>query len=744
MFSRLVHRIEAELSAMGGRGRFRFISKADWTGAWKPQQAQKALFRALDDPEPDVLLACGDLLLQAAAEPGAELHIPVLGLSFLPWKREALAQPGLNAVGPHGFFLRDLKRFQELTGASHISLLLDSGYLGSVQGLAGQVAGLERKIGLRLDPVGISDSPQGARPLQGEAVYVAPLPRLQEQGLGVLLEGLSSRQLPTFSCIGHPEVRLGALAGLCPDLLARMARRAALNLRQLRIGSAAEQLPGLEVFPGTLLLNGLTARNVGFEPGRDLLLQAELLHAEALEQGAAPPRELTLDQAMDLAAANSPAMEEQRAEVKKARHRAKRAGSALLPQIGGRVRYRQIDRDRAASSLGLFPRREAKAGLSLRQTIYNDPLISRYLASKHSSRAEEIRSAALQLDTRYRAGRRYLGYLEARAGHRIERDTLRVVREHRRLARIRRQVGLSGPEDVYRLEMRLAEQQEAVLEARTSREKARLALNRAIGLDQEAGWMVHDAAGLWAERLQDRWLGLLGSPARARQLQARAVRLSRARAPELRALDAAIEAASIELAQSRRQFYLPRFGLQVGYDYLLQRDEEAPDLAGAQAGPGRLSPSGLLSRVSSVVSSADEEEWAVALEMELPLFQGGSRAHELREAEGEILRLRARRRAVAQEVEQRVRSAAYAMQSSRPGIDLARTSAGYARKHLQLIEERYRQGKAGLLDLLDAQNAYRTQIEREALAGYAYLRDVLAFQRAIAALGSQQRKDGLQ
>ena len=120
------------------------------------------------------------------------------------------------------------------------------------------------------------------------------------------------------------------------------------------------------------------------------------------------------------------------------------------------------------------------------------------------------------------------------------------------------------------------------------------------------------------------------------------------------------------------------------------------------------------------------------MELSLPLFEGGSRLYQVRESQAEVSGLRSRYRGVRQLVEQQVRSAVHSLSASLSGMRLSRKARDQAEEHLHIIQDKYAQGQVSVLELLDAQNEWHVQKQRLAASRYAYARDLLDLQRAMA------------
>ncbi|MDX1386636.1 MAG: TolC family protein, partial [bacterium] len=124
--------------------------------------------------------------------------------------------------------------------------------------------------------------------------------------------------------------------------------------------------------------------------------------------------------------------------------------------------------------------------------------------------------------------------------------------------------------------------------------------------------------------------------------------------------------------------------------------------------------------------------WAFTGSASLPIFQGGFRVHDMNQAKAGLMRLQAQRTLALQQVEQDTRSQMNDISSSRPNIYFTRKAADKAKLNLDIVKEKYAEGKVGILDLLDAQNEYITREQEAALAVYRYISDVLEVQRSMA------------
>jgi outer membrane protein TolC len=128
--------------------------------------------------------------------------------------------------------------------------------------------------------------------------------------------------------------------------------------------------------------------------------------------------------------------------------------------------------------------------------------------------------------------------------------------------------------------------------------------------------------------------------------------------------------------------------------------------------------------------SSDELDWTVAISASFPLFSGGGKFAEHGQAHHNLARLSAEREALAESIEQRVRTALHVAGASRAAIRFSRSAAEAARKNLELVADAYSRGAVSILDLLDAQNAALVADLQAANTVFQFLIDFMEVQRA--------------
>lgn len=717
----------AEVTALTeGEFDVRFPDDAYLIGDWTYLTAQDHIRRLLDDPEVDLVITWGLISSHAVCCFG-NLPKPVIApvvldpaLQGLPHEDGTSGVPNLNYASLPDTLAQELELFRSIVPFDDVAILASKPLLEAIPEIlertAMTIAGTD--LSFRYIPADKTAAPVlAALGPEVDAVYIWPLFQFAESEYRRLIEGLNERKLPSFSGLGGGDVEAGMLASAgSPDFFPKLARRIALNLQRILLGEDAGDLPVEFSVREELLINMRTARAIGVSPSWEVLIEAKLLHAQDVE-GA---YELSIEKAVREAVEVNLDLIVRRREVEVAAEDVAIARSELYPQIDLSAGALRIDEDRAAASFGSQPETSMTGSLALTQLIYSDAASANLAIQRRLQEGREADLETLTIDIALEAATTYLDLMRARALERVQRNNVERTKSNLDLAEIRRDIGVASAGEVLRWESEVATARQALIDAVASRRSAEIALNRLLHRRLESPFIAEDVTletpGLGAS--EARFTQFVQTPKRYRLIRDFLVDEGLSRSPELRQLDAAIAAQERFLTSRRRAFYLPTFALQAGLDE-------------------RLSASGAGSEPVSAVPglpAADDTNWSFALNASLPLYTGGARFAEQRQARLDLQRLQLQRSLVAEKIEQRIRTALEQTRSSFIGIRLSGQAADAARGNLELVEDSYARGVASLLDLLDAQTNALNAEEQAASALYDFLIDLLEAQRAANAI----------
>jgi outer membrane protein TolC len=704
----LVPSVERELAGHL-RPDVHMVLREGFEGDWTAAGADRALRAAIADPAVDLMLVTGALGGQAAVridplvKPVLSCFVTFDGMIDEPIRDGRSAKANLSFITLGHRIRRDLETFRDLVGFGTVHVAVSPGEIDALSEVRTRIAEYEHEIGIRIVPVEVArgaDDPAAGFGPDVEAVYVAPITQLSPTERDRLFERLAARGIPTWSMFGAPDVERGALATLTPDWTEQVVRRAALNLSRVIQGETTSDLPVLLAVDTQLAINADTAARIGWIPSADIRLSAVWVSVAPVEPDV---ERLTLGEAMRLAEQGNTALTVSDAVVAGAEEDQYRARSGLLPQLLADVSYEKAD-------IESFGDAEAtRGGLVLHQTIYDDAQWSAYNSSKRVYDGATLRREADRLDVLAAAARSFLSFALAEALYRVEIDNLAITRSNLELARLRREVGHSGREEILRWESQLAQDQGNVLLAEQDVETARIALNQILGLDQRRRWIpltreVDETVFPWIGGRLDQ---VFDDVASRRALSDALVGHALETTPDLAADEREIEAQEIQVDRLRRSYFVPSV---------------AADLAWSDAfggsGPALIVP--------------QDENWSVRVGASYPILSGGRRKHDLARAHADLDGLERRQTFTREIVEQDARTALRRCEGSFPRIALSRRSAGNATENLELVRDRYAEGLVNVTDLLDAQGQKLISDRLATTSAFEFELDLIDLERAVA------------
>jgi outer membrane protein TolC len=716
--SALVDRVEAELPEHLARGTsVSFRRDAAFDAGWDPNQVSVVLQRALDDPGIDLVLAVGSLVTNNAARRDVRLAKPVVSTFVqrsdifpLPYLEEDRSlKENLSFIAIPQRAGRDVTTFQEMLGFRALHVFVSAEDLGNIEELRAGLQERASELGITVDIVPVV--PDTAETLsrlgsEVEAVYLTRLQRLSEGQRRELIAQLNDRKIPTFSLLGHPDVERGVLGGLTPDIEEQVVRRVAINLSRLVDGAPVADLPVLLSVDTRLQINAETARKVGYRPDVATRLFADFLHPEALTEGA---EKMAFGEALEMAEAGNTALTVKDAEVESVRQDQNRARSVLYPQLFLDLNYFKTDGTMVNPNFPQGPANATTGTLTLRQLIYDDDAWSTYKASGEDSEGAQWEREARRLDVLFDAGFAYLQLGLAEALRRIEIDNLHLSEDNLELARLRREVGYSGRDEILRWEAIVAEGRSAVFRSEEDVEVARIALNQILGVEQYQRWTIEeididpDVFALIDPRLDPVLDDYLARP----RLRDVLVELALENDPELMAIETTLAAQEIRLSELKRRYYLPTFFADLSY-------------------------SDRFSRSGNTFLIPEDDFYTIFVGATYPIYEGGRKRHDVARATSDYDGILRQRQLAEQLVERRTRIAMRRSENSFPRIKFSRQSSAAARQNLDLVTDQYAEGIVNVTDLLDAQNQSFASEQLTAAATYQFLIDIVELQRALS------------
>ena len=692
-------------------------------GDWTYSAAQENVERLISDPTVDIVVTWGQLVSHAVCC-FVNLPKPVIApvvvdhqLQSLPFVDGASGVTNLSYVSFEDKVSSEFEVFQKIVPFRKIAFLGNPEFFESLPMLRAQVARSVAEEGFELEFIGARPTAEATLDLitdDFDAVYVWPLFFMSPDEFQRMIERLNERGLPTFSGWGSQDVEAGLLATATSDeFFPRLTRRVALSLQRILLGEDAGTIPVQFSFRQEVVINMATARAIGVSPGWDVIVEARLLHAE---QSGLPV--LSLQGAVtDAVEVNLDLLARERALAANAEEVSK-ATSDYRPQLGIGLLGRQIDKDRARASLGSQPERSLIGSATLSQVLFSDSILANIKIQRELQLGREFEFEALRLDIALEAAVTYLNVLRVKSLLAIQRRNLEITRSNLELAKIRQSIGAANPAEVLRWESQIATDRKSVVEFVALKKVAEIALNRLLNRQLEDPLLTEEV-DLDDPTLitgQERFTGYTETPARFRLFSDFMVQEGLASSPELATLDAAIRAQERLILATKRSYWAPNLGFEAGIDEFLERAGEGTE----QGFPGG----------GNLFPFNNDTSWSLGVRASLPLYAGGRRLAERLQAEIDLQSLELQRDAVAQRIDQRIRSGMQVARSSFTGIGLSEQASSAASRSLALVSDAYARGAVAILDLLDAQRNALNAEQLVANSLYDFLTDLMEVQRA--------------
>lgn len=654
----------------------------------------------------------------------------------------------LTYVFDPGASTKDLQHLQGL-GVRQIGVLVPKAVVEGVEGLAAALEGRLKEAGVsgRVVPVDAS----GGANLEGfDGAYLLQADELSQASLQNLIRALNGRKLKSWSARGRIDVEQGVLGSSAgPGDALQRARRVAINVLRIAGGEAAGAIPVAYQRDEVLVLNGATAKAIGWEPNFKQASEAEVIGGGASEPQGAPAGgpKVTLKDVVDGVLAKNLDLAANLHEVASAAEDVEKAFSLMLPKISIGAKAELIDKNRGAASFGFQPQRMATLYVEGNGILFSDKLLANHTIQDRIQAAKEGQREALQLDVMLEAAKAYLGVRQAGVLERVRLDNAKKTKANLAQAKVRASVGTAGPTELLRWESQLAMDQREVLNAKSLRGLASMQLNRLMHRPQEeALTLASDAEdqallGLAPEKLAP----YLETERRFLAFRELLVAEGMKAAPELRGLAAAVEAAERASSAAWRSVFVPTIGYGGQVSYRLAtggKGSEPVSLPAELPAEQRFLFESILPPPIGSVTYQLGAFIALPLPLDLDAFA------DIRKADAELARRQAELDSAKEKIEQRIRSAALAVSASYPGVKLAQDSAEAAKKNLVIAQDAYATGALGVLDLLDAQNLSLVAEQLAVAAQYQFMSDQLDLERAVGGFlfmkSAEERNDWLQ
>ncbi len=694
-------------------------------GNWNIDDIKGALDTALNDNEIDIIIAHGLVVSHEAAQIKS-LDKPVIAtiiadriLQGLPYDNGASGKHNYVYISDNRTVGEDLEEFYKLKPFSELAIIVDKLFLDALPELRNATYSVQQRLNFNINLLPVTDNLLEAinsMPATIDAVYLPPLLRFNEEKFRQLSDSLIQKQLPSFSLLGRRDLDLGILATLSGrdiDSL-RYARRIALNIQSLLLGTNASALKVEIDQTPKMAINMQTARAINFSPRWAQLETSDLLYTDTLSG----KTQLGLIEAIELAINQNLGLKVQELDLELSRNTVSARRSQLLPQINISAGTTQIDADRAGLTQA---QRSSDTDVSASQVIYSESLKSDYDVAQLLEQAAGSELKTAILDVISAGATAYLQSLLARATEKVRQSNLYVSEANLELAESRLKIGYTDRSEVLRWQSQIATDRQNLYLARAQREQAETELKRQLNISLIEEIAINDN-GI-AELLQllnsDRFKRFFDNPYSFQIFTEFEIARAIDNAPELEQTDFVIASNEREVLAAERAYYIPDLQLNTQYGRNIER-----------GGAGDNNP------------NLFDEEWSVGVQASIPIFAGGVRRVEVSRANNALIQNRYQRENIRQQVEARVLTSIQQANGSYPAIRLSQSAAEAAAENLQLVTDSYSKGILSITDVINAQDASLAANLSAVEAQYSFMIDWIEIQRAVANFDLLLNPDG--
>lgn len=406
--------------------------------------------------------------------------------------------------------------------------------------------------------------------------------------------------------------------------------------------------------------------------------------APAVQPATAQIPQVTLAEALRLAAQNAPAMVQARQNVRVARAQELQTFGAFLPTVNSNVSGSQSGAQRIDATTGKPVNTGSLINTSIGLSASLDLFTGfRRGANRRAAQATTSQRESAQLQQEYAtalaAKQAFFTALADAELVTVAESQLRRSGEQLKLTTEKLRLGATTRADSLSAMVDYGNSQLQLIQAQANLQFAQVNLGRTIGIDGAVA-PVSDSA------LEVR-LGTLDTVALRNE--------ATANAPSIRQSEASLTASRASLSASRSQ-YMPTISASASQSWA--RAEQT-----------------LFSGIPFTSS------WSVRLALSYPIFNGFQRETNIATADANVVTAAANLRDARLALDASLTQAIASLNAASQQIDIARVSVAAAEENLRMQRERYRLGTSTIVDLLTTQTALNQAQANLVQARYNYL-----------------------
>lgn len=313
-----------------------------------------------------------------------------------------------------------------------------------------------------------------------EVIALGPIKELSEKNQKLLLNKINNKKIPSFSIFSLENESFETLAQYNFEKeYKKRIRATAVNISQYLDGKALSDLPVyIDSTEPELVLNVNTIKKIELWPNWNMLAEAKLINfiPDYSENS------LDLKELISIALNSNSKLNAIKKELELTNLNIEKAKSNYKPRLEASATALIIDKDRANSIL--TPAEQTlSAGVTLNQVIFSEDLNMNLdiLNKKRGIKEEELKK--LELDLIMEVSEAYISILKVQSYAKMQKNNLDLTKMNLEIAKERKNAGISGMTDIYRLESELSQNISSFVETILNIELAKTNLKRILNYD---------------------------------------------------------------------------------------------------------------------------------------------------------------------------------------------------------------------------------------------------------------------
>lgn len=569
---------------------------------------------------------------------------------------------------------------------------------------------------------------------KSEVIALGPINELSDKNQKILLNRINNNKIPSFSIFSLENENFDTLAQFNFEKeYKKRIRATAVNISQYLDGKALADLPVyIESTEPELILNVNTIKKIELWPDWNILAEAKLINfiPDYSENS------MGLKELISIALNNSPRRSVIKKELELTNLNIEKAKSKYKPRVEASATALIIDEDRAKSIL--TPAEQTlTAGVTLNQVIFSEDLnMSLDILNKQKGiKEEELKK--LELDLILEVSEAYISILKVETYAKMQKNNLDLTKMNLEIAKERKNAGISGMTDIYRLESELSQNISSFVETILNIELAKTNLKRIINYDLNVPLEISNIDFNNKDYLTSNkeLLDFITNQNNSNILVEFMHDLAIKKSSDLKNIDYGINIQERLIKNTKNKKFMPTVALKADYSINNIIAEGAgtsfPDYKSII---GSISDTNTKKGLSSIVGAfgnPDEFNWSVGIGFRLPIYSGGELKLDKKISENEIETLELKRNTVEKLLEQQIRANISKITSEYSKIKNAEVSLNSATKALNIVKDSYSKGITSIFDLISVQNSAFSAEQYKVTSTYNLIIEVMRAERTI-------------